>query len=151
MSLKPILGVSILLHDKNKVLLIKRGKTPYKGHWSLPGGSQKFGETIKQAAHRELTEETNLTAKTLRFTNIRDLISHDNNGKIKFHYVLSTFATNEFYGMPKAKDDADDIGWYTFEEIKSLLTTPNTPEFILKTLQTFNGNKTTYDNLEEAL
>ncbi len=137
MPLKPNTGASILVLENDKILLIKRGKEPYKGHWSLPGGSQEIGETLEEAALRELKEETNLTANKLSFAKIHDRITLDDNGKVKFHYVLATFITSDFTGTPVALDDADDIGWYTIPEMADLLTTPETPDFILEILQSY--------------
>lgn len=135
MPLKPIMGASVLVYDKNKFLLIKRGKEPYEGHWSLPGGSQEAGETLEAAAKRELKEETNLTAKSLKFAKIRDRITYEENGALKYHFVLATFVTNAFTGEPKALDDASDIGWFSLEEMNTMLTTPDTPEFIMEIMQ----------------
>lgn len=135
MSLKPKTGASVLVYNKNKFLLIKRGKDPYKGHWSLPGGSQEAGETLEAAAMRELKEETDLTATRLKFTKIRDRITYDDDGNLKYHFVLATFVTNKFTGEPKALDDADDIGWYSLEDMKNMLTTPDTPQFIVEIMK----------------
>lgn len=135
MSLKPKTGASVLVYNENKFLLIKRGKNPYKGHWSLPGGSQEAGETLEAAAKRELKEETDLTATHLKFAKIRDRITHDKDGTLEFHFVLATFVTNAFTGQPKALDDADDIGWFSLEEMKNMLTTPDTPEFIMEIMK----------------
>ena len=134
MRLKPKTGASVLVYENGRALLIKRGKAPYKGHWSLPGGSQELGETLEEAARRELKEETNLDAKTLEFAKIRDRITYDDKGKLQYHFVLATFVTNNFSGTPKAMDDADDIGWYDFDEMANILTTPETPEFIMEIL-----------------
>ncbi len=130
MPLKPSTGASVLVYQNGKVLLIKRGKEPYKGHWSLPGGSQELGETLEQAAKRELKEETDLTAGNLTFAKVRDRITYDEKGNILFHFVLATFITSDASGVPKALDDADDIGWYAISEMKNLLTTPHAQEFI---------------------
>ena len=136
MPLKPKTGASVLVYKKDKILLIKRGKEPYKGHWSLPGGSQDFGETLEEAARRELKEETNLDAPILSFAQVRDRITYDDAGNLKYHFVLATFIARQFTGEPKALDDADDIGLYTLLEMSQLLTTPETPEFIAEILKT---------------
>lgn len=135
MPLKPITGASVLVYDKDKYLLIKRGKDPYKGHWSLPGGSQEAGETLEAAAKRELKEETDLTATSLKFAKIRDRITHSDDGALKYHFVLATFVTSTFTGEPKALDDAADIGWFSLEEMKTIRTTPETPEFIMEIMK----------------
>lgn len=138
MSVKPKTGASVLVCNKNKYLLIKRGKDPYKGHWSLPGGSQEAGETLEEAARRELKEETDLDAPNLTFAKVRDRINKDDNNVLQYHFVLATFITNEFTGSPRALDDADDIGWFTLDEMKHIITTPETPEFIVEILNDFN-------------
>lgn len=139
MQLKPITGASILVHDDGKILLIKRGKDPYKGCWSLPGGSQEFGETLEETAIRELKEETSLETSNIRFAKIRDRITRDDDGNILFHFVLATFITSSFTGQAKALDDADDFGWYRLEDMQKLKTTPNTTEFIHEILSEHVG------------
>jgi ADP-ribose pyrophosphatase YjhB (NUDIX family) len=134
MPLKPQTGASVLVYKDGKVLLIQRGKEPYKGHWSLPGGSQETGETIEEAASRELEEETTLKAEAMDFVRLRDRISKDEQGSVTFHYVLATFFTQSFSGTAKAMDDADDIGWFTIEEMENLTTTPQTPQFVQEIL-----------------
>jgi len=123
-----------LVYQDDKILLIKRGKEPYKGHWSLPGGSQEAGETLEEAARRELKEETGLEARKLIFGKVRDRITYNKDGSLEFHFVLATFITSDFIGTPKAMDDADDIGWDSLDEMQSIITTPNTPEFIMELL-----------------
>ncbi len=90
----------------------------------MPGGAQEVGETLEEAARRELKEETDLYAKTLKFAKVQDRITHDKEGVIKFHYVLATFIANDFLGEAKALDDAIDIGWFTVSEIQEILATP---------------------------
>ncbi len=141
MSIKPRTGASVLVYDRDRYLLIKRGKAPYKGHWSLPGGSQEAGETLEEAARRELKEETNLNAPALTFAKIRDRINKDENDVLQYHFVLATFIAHEYTGTPKALDDADDIGWFTLEDMKSLQTTPETPEFIVEIMKEFKAKQ----------
>ena len=131
----PKTGCSVLVRKDEKVLLIKRGKDPLKGHWSLPGGSQEPGETMETCAVRELFEETGLTAAKISFARVRDRMGHDENGDLTHHFVLATFIAEEFTGSPEAGDDAADIGWFTLEEMQALPTTPGTPEFIVELIQ----------------
>lgn len=135
MLLKPNTGASVLVYDKDKFLLIKRGKEPYTGHWSLPGGSQEAGETLEETAKRELKEETDLTVADLKFSKIRDRITYDDEGVLKYHFVLATYVTKTFTGKPKALDDAADIGWFSLKDMEAMLTTPDTPQFIMEIMQ----------------
>jgi len=64
-KLKPVVTVDCAVLKDNKILLIKRNTTPFKGFWCLPGGLMETGETIEQTAVRELKEETGITAKIL--------------------------------------------------------------------------------------
>ncbi len=134
MEKQPRSGASVIVFDKRtsqiKVLLIKRGKPPYQGHWSLPGGSQELGETIEECAAREVMEETNLTITDLKFAGINDRISRNESGEIEHHFLLTTFKTDSFQGTPLASDDAADLGWFTHNEMQDLLTTPETPKFV---------------------
>jgi len=134
MSIKPRTGASVLVCKSDQYLLVKRGKQPYKGHWSLPGGSQEAGETLEETAYRELREETGLQAGTMKFARVRDRITYNRNGDLEYHFVLATFVTRDFKGVAKARDDADDIGWFSLDEMTSLKTTPETPEFIAEIL-----------------
>ena len=70
------------------VVLIKRGKPPRVSAWSLPGGAQKVGETVKDAARREILEETNLNAEIHGLIDVVDSITRDPDGHIQYHYTL---------------------------------------------------------------
>ena len=130
MSQKPTTGASILVYQNNKVLLIKRGKEPHKGCWSLPGGGHEYGETLEDCALRELKEETGISAKKLKFRVMRDRFTYDDDGKLIYHYVLVTYQAFEIAGTPQAMDDAMDIGWFDYEQMLKLKTTPHTLELL---------------------
>ena len=130
MTIIPRTGAGVIAMNDDMFLLIKRGKDPHKGCWSLPGGSQELGETLEECARREFKEETNLDIEGLLFVTIRDRIKYNDDGSVAHHFVLATYITEEVSGEPKAMDDAEDIGWFTLDEMEALETTPGTPEFI---------------------
>jgi len=130
MQILPRTGASVIVLDNDKTLLIKRGKEPFKGYWSLPGGTQETGETLEECALRELKEETDLDAGQLLFVAVRDQIKHNDDGSVAHHFVLASYVTQDVAGEAEALDDADDIGWFTLDEMNALQITPGTPEFI---------------------
>lgn len=123
----PLLGVSVLCHNKDDVLLIKRSKPPYKGCWSLPGGLVDLGETLKAAAERELLEETGIRADLGAPVDTFDSIHKDADGRVSSHFVLVVFSGPYVSGSVKAADDAADAGWIPISGLDRLDTTPGTP------------------------
>ena len=130
----PRTGCSVIVVRDGKVLLVKRGKEPFRGCWSLPGGGQEAGETLEDCARRELREETGLEAGALEFVAARDRISRNDAGAVIHHFVLSTFFARDASGEASALDDALDAGWFTLSEMKKRETTPGTIDFLRETL-----------------
>jgi len=106
--------VGIVCVKGDEVLLIQRGTAPRKGEWSIPGGRIEAGETEAQAAIRELTEETSVSAQLL--TKITALDA-DFEG---FHYRLHDYLARWTSGEPKAGDDADKARFVPLAEIENL-------------------------------
>lgn len=117
---RPIVGVGIVLVDGDQVLLVRRGKPPKEGAWSIPGGAQEVGETLEEAVRRELLEETGLTAGTLHFLATVDLIERDDAGGILHHYTLIDYAASVDGGTATAGDDATALAWFGPQEIAEL-------------------------------
>lgn len=130
MSDWPRTGCSLIVRSSAGILLIRRGKQPFEGRWSLPGGAQEFGETLEECAIRELYEETALRTETIKFVAVRDRISPTGDEPVAYHYVLATFLVEAFEGEPMAGDDAKDIGWFTLDDMMSLDMTPDTMQFV---------------------
>ena len=127
---RPVTGVSVALFDADKVLIVQRGKEPYKGYWSLPGGAQEWGETLEEAAHRELGEETGLKASRLHFIEFVEPMARDGNGSVLRHFVLALFAGSGHRGKLQAADDATAARWAAIGELAALTMTPGTAERI---------------------
>ncbi len=125
-------GVGILVRKGKKFLFIKRGKEPFQGFWTLPGGEQDPGETAEEAAHRELREETRLFADTLNFLTIFEQESHDVSSGHSVHVKLSIFLAKSVSGSPQAMDDAENLNWFSLDEIPELNTTPGLEELLHK-------------------
>jgi 8-oxo-dGTP diphosphatase len=100
------------------VLLIKRGRDPYAGKWAIPGGFAEMDETLLNAAHRELEEETRLTGVTLDFLHYFDAIDRDPRERtlsLAFWGVVA-----EGVDQVKAADDAADVAWHPLSKLPAL-------------------------------
>jgi ADP-ribose pyrophosphatase YjhB (NUDIX family) len=120
----PRAGVSIAVFREGDVLLVQRGKPPYEGFWSLPGGAVQWGESAKQAALRELKEETGLLASDLSLGDVVDAIHRDSNGTTQAHYLIVVFGTRDVLGEVTAADDVRDAGWFSPDARTRLKRTP---------------------------
>ena len=104
----PCVGVVCLRGDE--VLLIRRGKPPRMGEWSIPGGRMEWGERVSDAALRELREETGVEAELVGLIEVLDHISEHG------HAVLIDYAARWTGGEPSAGDDAAEAAFVEIEE-----------------------------------
>ena len=118
---RPLVGVGAVILSEKGVVLIKRGKPPGAGSWSLPGGAQKVGETVFEAALREIKEETGLDAKIHGLIDVVDSITRDAKGLVQYHYTLvDVWATPVNGDSPQAGGDAADAQWISLDEMRTL-------------------------------
>ena len=108
----PLVGVGIICFRGDDVLMIKRGKPPRAGAWSLPGGRQKLGETVRDCALRELVQETGVEAEVGPLVDVVDSMTRDEDGGLQFHYTLVDFRADWISGDPRAGGDAADARWF---------------------------------------
>ncbi|WP_460074963.1 NUDIX hydrolase [Roseibium sp. ROS1] len=130
----PRASVSVLCHRDGRALLVKRGRPPFKDHWSLPGGVIELGETLQEAAARELLEETGVTAAISEPVETFDSIQRDDDGRVVTHFILTVFCGPYLSGTAVAADDAAALDWVGLEDLDGLLTTPGTPDRIRRHL-----------------
>ncbi len=114
---RPYVGIGIVVFRGDEVLLAQRGKSPRRYTWSIPGGAQDVGETVHEAAHRELMEETGLTVEILGLVDVVDAITRDDDGKVRFHYTLIDFAAEWKSGDAVADDDVAAVCWVKIADI----------------------------------
>ena len=116
----PFVGVGVVVWKEEKFLLIKRGKPPRRGQWSIPGGRQELGETIRETAIRETEEETNLLVKITDFLGVIDSIQKDEVGRVEFHATLIDFSAEWVSGIASASSDAMDVAWHRLTDLDEL-------------------------------
>ncbi|MBL4801971.1 MAG: NUDIX hydrolase [Emcibacter sp.] len=114
---RPIVAVGVVIVKDDQILLIKRSKPPKPDSWSIPGGAQELGETIKETAIREVMEETAVTIDDLHFLDIIDYVDRDADNRIKHHYTLVDYAAEYCSGTLTAGDDAADAIWVPLDQI----------------------------------
>ncbi len=128
---RPWVGVGAIVWRGDKVLLIRRGKAPRMGQWSLPGGAQSVGETVFETAVREVREETGLEVVPTGIVTVVDAITTDAEGRVHYHYTLVEVAAESAVGDPVCADDALEACWATAEEAGELTEWDETRRVIL--------------------
>ena len=126
----PVSGVGVLVWRDDRVLLVRRGRPPREGEWSLPGGVQELGETVFQAAVREVREETGLVIHPAAIVTVVDSIVRDEAGAVQYHYTLTEIMAECADGVPVAADDAAETRWAALHEIDDLIAWPETRRVI---------------------
>ena len=114
---RPIVGVGVVVWRGEEVLLIRRGRPPRQGDWSIPGGAQEIGETVAEAGRREVREETGVEVEITGLVAVVDSIRPDAEGRIESHYTLVDLAGEWRGGEPLPGDDADDCRWVPLDAL----------------------------------
>jgi 8-oxo-dGTP diphosphatase len=104
----PQLAVSAAIFRDDKILLVRRARSPARGFYSLPGGRIEFGETLHAALHREVDEETALKIEIIGLAGWREVVPAASGGG---HYVIMSFAARWASGEPVLNDELDDFKW----------------------------------------
>jgi 8-oxo-dGTP diphosphatase len=122
----PIPCVGVVCWRGDEVLLIKRGRAPRLGEWSIPGGKVELGETLESASLRELLEETGVTAQMAGLVEVYEILEPE------YHYVLIDYAAHWVSGEPRAGDDADEARFVSIDHVQSLVTRDDIIDVLLK-------------------
>lgn len=129
---QPVVGVGAVVFRGRRVLLVRRATPPLQDEWSLPGGRQELGETLLEAAAREVREETGLLIRPSEVITAVDSIHRAPDGGIAYHFTLvDVLAESPAHdGEPVAGDDAAAVRWADLDEIDALIAWPTTREVI---------------------
>jgi len=121
---RPVMGVGGVIIDNGRTVLIRRGTEPLLGEWSIPGGTIEIGETLEEAVHRELREETGLEVRVLELIELFDRIYLDQHStaatdkkKPRFHYVIADYLCELTGGEPRAGSDVTDLALAREDEL----------------------------------
>jgi ADP-ribose pyrophosphatase YjhB (NUDIX family) len=129
---RPIIGVGALILKRDHILMAQRGKEPFKGWWSLPGGALETGETLADGVRREVREETGLDIRPLGVLEIFERIMRDASGAPEYHYVLIDYMCRVIGGTLAPGDDVCAVEWVRLRDLPQLQITEGTLEVIEK-------------------
>ncbi len=126
MTVRPEVAVGgVAVHD-GALLVVRRGRGPAAGEWSVPGGRVEPGETLRAAVAREVLEETGLEVVVDRFLGWVERISDE------FHFVILDFAVTVLDPQrdPVPADDAVDVAWVPLQELSEWRLVDGLYEFL---------------------
>ena len=123
----PQLAVSAVIFRDDKVLLLRRAKSPGNGFYSLPGGRVEFGESLHTALHREVDEETGLQIEIAGLAGWREVLPGTGGGG---HYLIMSFAARWIGREPQLNDEHDDFKWLAPDGLGDLKVTGGLQEVI---------------------
>lgn len=120
---RPVLAVSLAVFRDGRALVARRARAPLRGLYSLPGGVVEIGETLQEAALRELREEVGVEARIVAFNDHVQSIVRDECG-VKAHYVIASFIGRWTAGEPQPSEEAEDVAWIDPTALGDLPVTP---------------------------
>ena len=128
----PVAAVGVVVLRDSEVLLVRRGQEPSRGRWSLPGGAVEVGETVRQAAEREVREECAVDIKAGEVIEVLDAITPAPDGRVRFHYVLVELLADYLGGTPSAATDALEARWCPLDQLDHIESLPRITAQIIR-------------------
>lgn len=110
--------------------MVRRARKPALNLYTLPGGAVEAGETLVEAAIREVREETSLSIEPVALAGHREVIARDDAGKVERHFVILCFASRWLSGEPVLSDELDDSRWVDPSELGDYRTTDGLAEIV---------------------
>jgi mutator protein MutT len=125
-----MVGVGAVVWRDGAVLLERRGQPPAQGSWSLPGGLVDVGETLEQAVAREVREECSVEVTVSELLGVFEPIVRDDDGRIRYHYVVVDYLAFYSGGEVTIGDDAAELRWVRIDELHEYPLLPATRDMI---------------------
>lgn len=116
---QPVVGVGAVLVKNGSIVLIKRGNEPSKGKWTIPGGLVELAETPEQAVVREAKEEVGIEAENPILMDVVSNVDYDEQGKVKYHYIIIDYFVHVKGGCLQAASDAEELKLVDFDEVEN--------------------------------
>ena len=136
---RPYVGVGAVIIADGKVLIVKRKFEPLAGQWSIPGGAVELGETLEDSVAREMLEETGLEIAVGPVIEVFDRIMRDQQGNVRYHFVLVDYLCWPVGGELQAGSDVADARFVDPSELEPYELTPKATEVINRALELDRG------------
>jgi ADP-ribose pyrophosphatase YjhB (NUDIX family) len=137
---QPLVGVGGVVIDRGRALLIRRGKEPLKGEWSIPGGMLELGEELAEGVRRELKEETGVDVEPLECILVFDRITREGR-RVKYHYVIVDYVCRRRRGRLRPASDVIDARWVRREDLPQYHLTDLATTVILRAFEIMKGRR----------
>lgn len=131
---QPRVAVGVVVVKNRSVLLVKRGQDPGRGLWSVPGGLIELGETLEDAARREVREETGIDVRIEKLLDVANNIVRNGQGETRFHYVLIDYLARPLATSVEAKSDALEAKWVRFTDLSKYSLTKGAKKLVRKAI-----------------
>jgi ADP-ribose pyrophosphatase YjhB (NUDIX family) len=127
---RPYLAVSAAIFRDEKILIVRRGRPPARGVFTLPGGVVEVGETLHAALLREVREETMLEIAPVGLAGEREVIVGDAEGRVERHFVILAFAARWLSGEVALNEELAEARWLEPAELAQLPTTDGLADIV---------------------
>lgn len=113
---RPVIGVGGVVIRRGRALLVRRGKEPLRGRWSIPGGAVELGETLEEALVREIREEAGLEVRPRLVIAVVDQIEREGRA-LRHHHVIVDYLCDYVSGTARAGSDAEAVAFVSAREL----------------------------------
>jgi 8-oxo-dGTP diphosphatase len=138
---RPYLAVSAAIVRDDRVLIVRRARTPAHGLYTLPGGGVELGETLEEAVIREVHEETALDVVPVELVGFRQAIARDTAGRIERHFVILPFAARLIGGEISLNEELAEAHWLLPSELAGLKTTEGLAAIVIAAVKQLSDQR----------
>ncbi|HXO88605.1 MAG TPA: NUDIX hydrolase [Candidatus Acidoferrales bacterium] len=132
---RPMVGVGGVVISGGRALLVRRGRAPLEGQWSIPGGMLEVGETLLEGVRRELLEETGVEVRVGELIEVFERITPDSDAKTRYHFVVLDYLCEAVCGEARAGSDVVDVAWAAPSELATFSISETATRVIMKAFE----------------